>query len=300
MSILWAYNSSVSIARSVTLIQLFILYFITTNIIQYNNNSWIFRNLYNIIIITGTIISLFVLWQAISLGTVNQWTRVSISDEVDVNHLSAFLIPVFLFSLHYSISKSIKYSISAIVILLAIFATQSRSAFLVVVISVMIYILLSYKIRRNNFKYILICTRIVAISFLVIPNEFTYRIQLMFTNREILTNASGRKIIWGWAWKEFTSNPIAGIGLGNFTVLYRPPHSLFFQILSELGILGIVILGLFVFYLIKYVGNYKVSGVAIEKLIVISLLLMSLTVDIFYQNILDYFRNLVGINTELL
>ena len=86
-SILWAYDIRIVIARTITLVQLFILYLITLNVIQ--NNNYITRNLYNIIIIYGVILSSYMLWQVCRLGSLSQWLRISISENYDVNHLAS-------------------------------------------------------------------------------------------------------------------------------------------------------------------------------------------------------------------
>lgn len=284
ISIFWASDPNVSIGRSITLVQLFLLYIITSNAMQ-KNNSKLVKESYNIIIILGMLFSLYVLWQVISLGSVNQWTRVSISNDVDVNHLAAFLITSFLLSLHYTLYKSFKYLIPSVIILLAILVTQSRGAFIAVIISVVYYMLKSQNIKRNKrIKYVLVVIMVLSISFMIVPDEFTYRIKLMFTDIEVLSSGSGRNIIWEWAWQEFINKPLTGIGVGNFTVLYRPPHSSFFQVLSELGIIGIGLIALFLVYLFK--DAFRKKSVGIEHIVVISLIIMSLTVDIFYQKYL--------------
>lgn len=281
-SILWAYDIRIVIARTITLVQLFILYLITLNVIQ--NNNYITRNLYNIIIIYGVILSSYMLWQVCRLGSLSQWLRISISENYDVNHLASFLIPPFIFSLYYTHTKSFAYSITSIIILLAILMTQSRGAVLSIVFTIVLYIFFIEKKITNKFKIGLITVIILATSLLLIPDVFTYRLQLIFYDTSELFRGSGRNIIWGNAIREFINKPLTGIGLGNFTILYRPPHSSFFQVLSELGILGIAIMSVFVFYLLKYKVTKRV--ISIEQLVVICLFAMSLTVDIFYQKYL--------------
>ena len=284
-SSLWASYPSASITRSATLIQLFGLYIITYNILK-NNESRLARNLFNIIIIFSVGISLYAIFQTINLGSINQWTRVSISNDVDVNHLASFLIPSLLLSLHYAFTKPSKYLLPTILIATAVFLTQSRGAIVAIMIALGFYFLMTVNKKNIKFKHIFLTILIMGFVFTVIPEEFLFRIEQMFTDRTVLMRGSGRNVIWGWAWQEFTNKPIAGIGLGNFSVIYRPPHSSLFQIISELGLLGFSLISLFVVSLLKYKNNLEDKGIKIEQIVVIALLAMSLTVDIFYQKYL--------------
>lgn len=287
-SALWAYYPNTALGRSFTLIQLFLLYTITFNMFK-NNNSKLARNFYKIIIFFGAALSLYIVFQVIISSSITQWSRISISDQVDVNHLASFLIPSFLFGLYYSINKTEKYLIPTMTVLVAILLTQSRGAFVSISIPIVIYLLIIFKtIKKQGLKYkqVFLAVAGLCIVFIIIPKEFLYRINLMLQSKEILLRGSGRNVIWGNAWNEFTNSPIVGIGLGNFTALYRPPHSSLFQILSELGIIGVFVMALFLVMLFFDHRRKKINGIDFEFIVAIALLLMSLTVDIFYQKYL--------------
>jgi len=287
-SALWAYYPNTALGRSFTLIQLFLLYTITFNMFK-NNNSKLARNFYKIIIFFGAALSLYIVFQVIISSSITQWSRISISDQVDVNHLASFLIPSFLFGLYYSINKTEKYLIPTMTVLVAILLTQSRGAFVSISIPIVIYLLIIFKTTKKQglkYKQVFLAVAVLCIVFIIIPKEFLYRINLMLQSKEILLRGSGRNVIWGNAWNEFTNSPIVGIGLGNFTALYRPPHSSLFQILSELGIIGVFVMALFLVMLFFDHRRKKINGIDFEFIVAIALLLMSLTVDIFYQKYL--------------
>lgn len=284
-SVFWAVYPNTSITRSITLVQLFLLYIITFNILK-NNKGKLAENMYNIFIIFGMIISIYMIAQAITLVNINAWTRVSISEAIDVNHLSSYLLVPFLLGLHNSNTKSTKYLIPTLIILSAIISTQSRGAFIAVMISVGLYYMINLRKQGIRLRHILIIVIGIVLILVVIPDEFLFRVREMFTNKDVILRGSGRSTIWGWALQEFKSSPIIGIGLGNFTTLYRPPHSSFFQIISELGLLGLVIVGLFVYFLLFNGTKKHENKINVEYIIVIALLIMSLTVDIFYQKYL--------------
>jgi len=173
------------------------------------------------------------------------------------------------------------------IILSAILFTQSRGAFVAIVFSIGLYLFKYYKREKIKFRHILIFLASIFFVSNFIPKEFFHRIYLMFTDKDILLSGSGRSVIWGLAWHYFKLYPINGIGLGNFTPLYRPPHSSFFQILSELGLLGLGTISLFLLFLFHNPQQKnRARKPNIEYIIVVALLIMSLTVDIFYRKYL--------------
>jgi tetratricopeptide (TPR) repeat protein len=76
------------------------------------------------------------------------------------------------------------------------------------------------------------------------------------TQTRLLSGAGNRYDYWRVAWHVFTSHPVAGIGAGNYTAYYfeqrktqeaiQNPHSIELQTLSELGVVGAVLLVLLV------------------------------------------------------
>jgi UDP-GlcNAc:undecaprenyl-phosphate GlcNAc-1-phosphate transferase len=70
----------------------------------------------------------------------------------------------------------------------------------------------------------------------------------------LFTGAGDRYDYWRVAWKAFESHPVGGLGAGNFPAYYfrhrkvaesiQNPHSFVMQTLSELGIVGLLLLGL--------------------------------------------------------
>jgi O-antigen ligase len=72
------------------------------------------------------------------------------------------------------------------------------------------------------------------------------------SNRLLDLSANGRIELWRVAWHDFTANPLGGTGAGTFQqswAAHRPivlqardAHSLYLQTLSELGVIGLVLL----------------------------------------------------------
>ncbi len=282
LSSTWARFPDITLARGFTLTQLFGLYLITLNVFGKNEGG--LQSGYLFICLSGLGLSLYMIFQAIKMGTVNQWLRVSISRDVDVNHLASFFIPSALLSLHFIFYKSRKYWVAFLVILSAIFLTQSRGAVIALIMSVGLYFFAGVETIKVKIRFIVISIISALVVWYFVPSEFFSRTITMFADKQVLMSGSGRNIIWGWAWDEFKARPLLGMGLGNFTVKYRPPHSSFFQILSEQGLLGIGMISSFLFCLFRFgINENRRDGVNVERIIVIALIIMSLTVDTFYQ-----------------
>jgi UDP-GlcNAc:undecaprenyl-phosphate/decaprenyl-phosphate GlcNAc-1-phosphate transferase len=76
------------------------------------------------------------------------------------------------------------------------------------------------------------------------------------TQTRLLSGAGNRYDYWRVAWHVFKSHPVAGVGAGNYTAYYfeqrrteeaiQNPHSIELQTLSELGIVGALLLALLV------------------------------------------------------
>jgi len=285
-SYFWAYYPETAITRSITLFQLFILYLITFNTFV-NKNENFYNNFYKLIIFSGLVISLYVIRNLFSLNSISKLTRISIAEEVDLNQLASFLLSPFFLSFHWVLIKSKKYAIFMLPISFAIILTQSRAALLVLIITIIIYFFLNGIIKTNlSIRQFILGIILFMIAIWIIPNEFFYRIIIILTDKNELMRGSGRNLIWKQAWNYFLSNPIGGVGSGNFFILNRPTHSSLFQIISELGLLGFASISSFLLASFRKTINYKTVNVNIECCLVIALIGMSLTLDIFYQKYL--------------
>lgn len=275
-SLLWAYSVDEVITRSFTLFQLLILYLITYNLLLNNFKS--FKYIYITILITGICIAIYSLNIFLSMDYFTSWTRISVSERIDVNHLASFLLIPFWISFYYSNNKSSIYIIPLLLISITIVLTQSRGALVAIIITAIIYFLLN--INRKVLKPVTTIVLLIIILLLVLPEQTFSRFLIFISDKEVMLSGSGRYDIWLSGWDLFKASPIYGIGLGNFTLLLSFPHSSFVQIGTELGILGV-----FVFFIFLYTLLFKPKIIKnMDMFIVISILIMSLTVDIFYTH----------------
>jgi O-antigen ligase len=90
---------------------------------------------------------------------------------------------------------------------------------------------------------------------------------------EIVGTGTGRQYTWTIAWKMFVANPVFGIGQGNFpwefssyegdetffgqSLAGRAAHSLYYTLMPELGLVGIVIFLGMNYYLFKNIAAVK-------------------------------------------
>lgn len=147
------------------------------------------------------------------------------------------------------------YGVIALLIL-AIIATSSRGGFLGVVAGLMTMWWLS-KSRIKIMTYVLVITMLAGgavISFL--PERYVNDIESI-NDKENSTRVE-RLRTWEIGWEMFKANPILGVGAGNFANnvhIYQPKtswwtghqrslsgrasHSLYFQIIPDLGLIGI-------------------------------------------------------------
>jgi O-antigen ligase len=173
------------------------------------------------------------------------------------------------------------------VIVLTIFFTFSRGGFL----SLIFCVAISLTQRRFNFLP-------VAVTFLVglgliqfLPASYADRINSLFqltdsTTQVADTSFRGRLSENTVAIRMFRDNPILGVGLGNYRTNYqnysrnlgidnrrepRSPASLYLELLSEQGAVGILIFGALMVYmflgLLKARRNFALAGLRDESYI---------------------------------
>ncbi len=170
------------------------------------------------------------------------------------NHLGIFLSIVFIIGIYFLLVNKNKFLIFGnIIIFLGIIVSGSRSAFIGFMLGnlLLLYYLNKYKIKKINIRMVpFFFVSLIVGVILVSMNQFS-RIKLMAIalfegNFELATGY--RATIWINAIELFKENWLLGIGNGNFqesivTLLgeSRGIHSLYFSLLVENGIVGVVL-----------------------------------------------------------
>lgn len=108
---------------------------------------------------------------------------------------------------------------------------------------------------------------LVGVLLLVLvaaPQEYWDRMQTITDDNTMESGTAGQRMFtWGIGWEMFLANPILGVGQGNFpwtiseylggrtwqtkSLAGRQAHSLYFTLLPELGLVGVMIFGSIVF-----------------------------------------------------
>ncbi len=123
---------------------------------------------------------------------------------------------------------------------------------------------IQYKGKLGNRKVILVITIagvILAVLF-AIYNASKFIIVQRFMGKYVVGDAV-RKELRAVAWEVFVSNPIWGRGLGSVSTYYGTySHSLYFEILASMGIVGLLVL---IIPLLKYMITFYKDSKRIFK-----------------------------------
>ena len=139
---------------------------------------------------------------------------------------------------------------SLALVLLCIVYTRSRGAFASVGIILFVGSIFSDRPIRNVFLLFVLAVG----AYLAIPSEYFERLSTL-ENLSADESAQGRFENWELAWRSALENPIFGVGPENHMVYNRAlrsgvtirvAHSVYFQVLGELGFIGLGLYLLFV------------------------------------------------------
>jgi O-antigen ligase len=171
----------------------------------------------------------------------------------DPNDLALFLVFSFILLIYFINATSNKayklyYLFAGLVLLYGIVLTNSRGGLLALIIALFLY----YKSKKN----IIITSVFIGVLILVFVN-YASRLTEISTEE---SSASGRLDAWYTGLQLFKSNPIFGVGYGNFTEYNTlTAHNSYVLVLSELGIIGyylwFMLLGA-TYYKIYLIYNY--------------------------------------------
>jgi len=151
-----------------------------------------------------------------------------------------------------------------IVFILTNISSASRGGFIgMVSVALFIFLKSKHKIRA----FIILIIAIIALSFLA-PQNYKREIRSIVTEGSESGTGRQRVELWKIAWKTFLDNPIIGVGQGNLPWVYeeyqdwnnlywhrgvggKVVHSMYFTVLSELGIVGFGIFSIMFFDLYR-------------------------------------------------
>lgn len=208
-----------------------------------------------------------------------------------------------------------------VVCTLSVFYTYSRSAFIglvAVLVAMAIY-------HRIKFTTMLLTVLLFIVIQSYMPAQYTDRLLTLTdflpgndTNQTVDYSFRGRMSENLAAWRMFLDNPIFGVGMHNYGVNYqtysreigldsrreeRTPHNLYLEIASELGLLGVIWLCVFLWMVARGLqqarNSLRNSGLQEydELLVAIGISLFGFLITSIYQHLAypRYFWLLFGI-----
>lgn len=200
-------------------------------------------------------ISSFIILISPGFDRIFDFSRIGFSESRSVNALTGIAdhyiiyaqmaIFSFYLSLYYFLrvkSKSIKFLVLIIIItsIVAIITSGSRGAILAILISVIFLLLKNKKlILRNKFKFGLVFFVSIIFLFIAIPLDSIYSsFEVIGTSSD--KSSLGRLKLYNFSLDSFYKAPLFGNGWDYIRLTQGlPAHTLFFQLLAELGIIGL-------------------------------------------------------------
>lgn len=226
-------------------------------------------------------------------GIIERWLRAYGSLD-HPNIFAGLMMAGLIFSLYFIITgqntdKKNIFIMAALVALTGGLATSfSRAGWLATVISILIFMIYSIKNQQIKSKEVwsFFIISFITISLLIIPYYYIFTPRISFDSRLEKISTEERYAGYKESWSIIKQYPILGSGLGTYGIalekinsektvwFYQPVHNIFILILSEAGLIG-VILSIFAIYLIIK------KSITDNKALVVSLLCGLLILGIF-------------------
>ena len=174
-------------------------------------------------------------------------------------------------------SQSLHYFAILFVILLSIILSGSRGPLVSIIIGSIVYaILYERKHSSRIFGYGILAIGTIITLLLLLPESLTQRFFDISQGSVIMTQQGVRRIstiatrfeFWSMslqAWFSSITSFFIGLGAGSFSSLFIwrdwrwYPHNLFFEIIAELGLIGLVIGVLFI------IKSYRIINKGIQR-----------------------------------
>lgn len=160
---------------------------------------------------------------------------------------------IFLIQESNGVMKKAVFTLMLVILVLCVIGTSSRGAS-IALSSVMLYQWIKSRKKLIGIALLLL----LGVAVLAYAPDSYFERMGSIKNYETEGSAKGRIMAWGSAVRMAADNPLMGVGAGHFPIKYgteyRPPgigrsdipwqtaHSIYFLILGELGIPGIVFL----------------------------------------------------------
>jgi O-antigen ligase len=163
--------------------------------------------------------------------------------------------------------------IQIIVLLIGIFITGGKTPAIAFIIVFVVYMLSLIKVKNlkiiynSRIKVLMIATAVfvvllVAISFTGVFSTLSYRMQDL-KNTKQSASYTDRMDRYSVAFESWGNSPVFGNGIGSFGIIFAGedlreyPHNIVLEILTELGLMGLLAFSLLLIYPITKCIKYK-------------------------------------------
>jgi hypothetical protein len=290
-----------------TLIQIFKLFVLTFGIYKYAKS---YKKLYDIlrVFVTANIILLLFVLYYFDIGSLGEDRMSDAENGLNGNGIAISFVfclygifMIFKF-IRLNYASKIYYYFLALVFLVFILLTGSRTGVVMLLIPIVLYQFLKSKYKVTSI--ISITFFLIFAYFLVMKIPVFYNIvgvRIMDGLNIVSGNSTGaedssRVLLFAYGLEWFQDNPILGIGINNYRVLSNitPPfvgknfyaHSNIIELLVDVGIVGSIIYYRYVFSLLK--GAFKSVKQNVVSRIVIALAVTLFVHDIFSMSIYEW------------
>jgi len=249
-------------------LELFLIYYLTINLI---NDDRKMRVILYSMVLAVAIVSIWGIVKFIILGMGHSTLALFNNPNPFAGYIN-LIIPVSFGMLMVSVFlwEKITLGIFTVLSILAWFSTFSRSAYLSLILTIiLVFFMTKIKKRVALFLVMLLAVCVIVLSLTEIKTGFVYRFRLQPT----LSSLEHRTMPYPVGLDMVKDNLILGIGIGNYPLLIEKYttrealiqtnlHNLYLQVLVETGIIGLCA---FVFWLVCIVKYLVRSLKALEK-----------------------------------
>lgn len=296
LSTIWALDKDVSVKRTMDIMQGLAFFILIQNLINDAQKIKIASFVYFYSCVFFSVFAFF-------RGTSEYLIRYTLSEKQNPNIFAralaiGLLLMPYLISQLYKRKFKIIIALCAFPLMLVMFLTGSRGAWLGICGSLII----TWMISRRKFLrlstmitvILILCVVIILLNNYGLISERSIQ-RFSELDRFGETVAASRNNIWKVGWQMVKANPIVGVGLENFAVRFeeyvpaanvygfpgmshdRTPHSIFLSVFAELGFVGFMILLAIFWILLKrfltsdFRSSYSgISGILMTLFIIFS------------------------------
>lgn len=257
VSTVFAQNTGRSFNGSMDVLKYVLVFFIASSISDEDRIKKILWAAY----ISTALAAIWGIYHALSINkqleihSLGNWNYTSMF----LNIMLASMLSTLLFTDNKGLPGRLVLSAGIATILIASVMTLSRAS----MIGLIVYVAILIFSRKQVGRYLFFFAVIFIASILVYKTMWVK----LFSMKSMLSRID----MWGHAIEYFINNPLSGIGLNNFVHTFPldfpvdpgdtvyDAHSLYFQTASEMGIIGLVALGLVITGFIKACVNFNPS-----------------------------------------